>query len=273
MSKVGKLINNPILNDFIYTLLFQASLEEKRSLPGRYRKIAMSSRLAKKFATTSTREEKEFVLSHFGMSYFYVVGRSGMPVEKFKDILDKFEKKKKALALKEMAEEMIFVSSDKEFVRLLGLMSQSIHHHTYFMNMEFQRQGYHIQKWAKNNLNQEDLLTREIDQNAKVVAKTCLNACVSMDYIPGRTGFTGTQMKILLYLYTVSHTYVPTDKIYNVFAGYISINAYRMAIKQLTDNMFVTKMNGKEEVSFTISGMGIKQVNDFTQKVLNLNTF
>lgn len=273
MSKVGKLINNPILNDFIYTLLFQATLEEKRGLPGRYRKIAMSGRASKKFATTSTREEKEFILSHFGMEYFYVIARQGMPLQKFKDILDRFEKKKKVAALKDMAEEMVFVSSDKEFIRLLGLMSQSIHHHTYFMNMEFQRQGYHIQKWAKNNLNKEDLATRELDQSAKILAKTLLNGCLAMDYIPGRTGFTGTQMKILLYLYSVSHTYVLTEKIYNVFAGSMSPNAYRMAIKQLIDNFFVTKVTREGEASFTISGAGIKQVNDFIQRVLNSNAF
>lgn len=273
MSKVGKIINNPIFNDFVYTVLFQASLEEKRGLPGRFRRIALNGRMAKKFATTASREEKEFVLSHFGMEFFYVIARKGMPLQKFKDILDKFEKNKKVAALKEISEEMVFVSSDKEFIRLLGLMSQSIHHHTYFMNMEFQRQGYHIQKWAKNNLNREDLVTREVDASAKTVVKTCLNACLTMDYTHGRTGMSEPQMKILLYLYTVSHTYVPDEKIHNVFAGNMTVNVYRTAMRTLTENFLVTKQGYGKEISFTISGAGIKQVNDFAQRVLNSNTF
>lgn len=270
---MAKILNNPILNDFIYTLLYGASIEEKRGLPIKYRKIAMNGRAAKKFATTSTREEKEFILTHFGMEYFYVIARRGMALAKFREILDKFEKKKKVSALADIAEEMVFVTSDKEFIRLLGLMSQSIHHPSYFMNMELSRQGYHIQRWSKATVNQEDKAMREQDMTAKLVVKTCLSACLLMDFWPGTTGISPEQQKILLFLYTVSHTYVSDDRLYAIFAGSIPKNRYRAAVKQLTDSELILRHATAKETEFAISGSGMKRVNEYIHRVLNLNTF
>lgn len=267
------IINNPILNDFIYTLLYESSIEEKRGLKAKYLKIALNGRLAKKFATTSTREEKEYILSHFGMEYFYIIAKRGMPLLKFREILNKFESKKKVAALKDISEEGVFVTSDKEFLRLLGLMSQSIGHHTYFLNLELNRQGYHIQKWKKNTVNKEDMLTREIDANAKMLVKTCLSTTLMMDYWPGITGISSVQMKVLLYLYTVSHTYVADEKLYGIFAGAITKNKYRVAAKQLFENQYIQKHVASNVREFTITGMGIKQVNEFVHKTLNLNTY
>jgi hypothetical protein len=270
---MGKIINNPALNEFIYTLLYQSTMEERRGLKGKYLKIAMSAKAAKIFATTSTREEKEYIMSHFGFEFGYVIFKRGMAMTKFKHILDKFEKKKQAAALADIAEEGLFVMADKEFIRLLGLTSQAIHHPAYFLNLELNRQGYHIQKWSRKFDNQEDMATREVDMNAKLVVRTCLNANMTMDYWPGTTGISVLQMKILLYLYSVSHLYVGEGKLFDIFIGVAAKFKFNNAIKGLIDNTFIMKNVSAKEKEYSITGLGIKQVNEFVTRTVNLNTF
>lgn len=268
---MGKLINNPALNDFVYTVLFHASLEEKRGLKGKYLKAAMDGKAAKVFATTSTLEEKEHLLAHFGVESFFVFAKRGMNLLKFKDILEKFDKRKRVSAIADIAQEGVFVTSDKEFLRLLGIMSQAIHHPSYVLNLEMDRQGYHIKKWAKKYTNKEDVHTRELEANAKLLAQTCLSANLMMDFTPGNTGISAPQMKILLFLYTLSHIYVSEERILSALAGSVGKIQYAAAMRPLVAGQFVLRhAKGKE---YTIAGPGIRQVNEYMSRTLTLNTF
>lgn len=258
-----KVVNNPILNDFVYSLLYGASYEEKRGLKGKYLRAAMSGKAAKHFATNSSREEKEYVMAHFGVKFFYVIAKREGTMATLKELLTKFDTGKKVSALKDIADAGIFVTSDKELSRLLGHMSQSIHHHSFFLNMEFIRQGYHIQKWKKHNLNGLDATSREIDESSKVLAKTLLNACLAMDFAAGGTGITPTQMKLLLHLYAISHTFIKDDELYGYFVGAFNKTKYRYAMKALVKEGLVVQHGPASKREVTISGTGIKRVNEF----------
>lgn len=261
---------DPILNDFVYSLLYGASYEEKRGLRGKYLRAAMSGETAKRFCSSSTREEKEYLLAHFGVQSFYVICKKGVTLQKMKEVLAKFDEGKKVPALRDMAEAGIFVTSDKEFIRMLGFMSQSIHHHSFFLNLEFQRQGYHIQKWKKHNTDNGDMAARETDESARLLATTMLNACVAMDYVPGSMGMTDTEMKLLLYLYPLSHTYVKDDVLYGRFAGAFNRTKYRYAMKALIKAEYIVQVGKRERREVTISGAGIAQVNNFFDSAMSV---
>lgn len=267
----SKNINNPILNDFVYTVLYNASYEEKRGLTGKYLKAAMNERAAKSFASNSTLEEKIYLLSHFGMEHFFVFAKRGLSLQKFRDILTKFEANKKVSALKDISQDGVFVTGDKEFLRLLGFMAQSIHHPSFFLNLEFNRQGFHIQKWKKRNLNDRDLQLREIDENASNLAKIMLNGCLSMDYARTLMNIMPSQLKILLYLYSMPHAYVSDITLGEYFVGRISRLEFRSAIKTLL-NGFLIQQND-EEKSYTIAGPGIKKVNEYFKAVFTFINF
>ena len=114
MNKRNKSLQNPILNDFVYTVLYNSSYEQKRGLEGKFLKAAMSEKSAKAFSSHSSTDEKNLILSHFGFEYFTVIAKRGLSLEKMKDILLKFESNKKVAALKDLAEEGLIVTSDKE---------------------------------------------------------------------------------------------------------------------------------------------------------------
>lgn len=269
---MAKIFNNPAMNDFVYTVLFQAGLDEKRGLKGKYLKAAMNGRVAKVFSTTSTDEEKKVILAHFGFEFFTVIAKRGIPLHKFRDILNKFETKKKVSALSDLAQEGVFVTSDKEFLRLMGLVSQTQHHPSYVLNLEMARQGYHIQKWSRKYENAEDKESREADATAKLMARTCLNASLLME-APGSGGLTDAQLKILLVLFGMSHLYLSEEKLYGFLAGFVTKVKFAIAMRGLIGSQFILKHISNRKKEYTITGPGIRQVTEYLNRVINLNNY
>jgi hypothetical protein len=155
----------------------------------------------------------------------------------------------------------------------MGLMSQYTHHHSQFMNMELLRQGYHIKKWPKIFANKEDMMSRDIDASAKALARSFLSASLLMDAWPGHTRMNDMQMKMLLYLYSVSHTYVSYDSMHSVFVGHTNNFKFSSGVRALEAAGYILKDGHGGKREYTITGSGIKQVNEFIQRTLNLNTF
>lgn len=274
MSNTNKIISIPVLNDYIYTVLFQASYEQKRGLKGKYLKAAMSAKSAKSFASNSTREEKEMMLAHFGLEYFYVISPKSLGFQKLKDILKKFEKNKKISAIKDIAEEGVYVTSDVEFLKLLGYMSQAIHHPSFFLNLEINRQGYHIQKWAKNNFNQNDFLIREVSENAIRLSRTALAMDFSMTYSQGLTGVHPNELRILLYLYSRSNISISDEALLDYFNGKMKPLQFRYAIKSLCKSQCIKRsINAADKAEYSIAGAGVSHVNHFINNSISQNDF
>lgn len=268
MKKRNKSLQNPILNDFVYTVLYNSSYEQKRGLEGKFLKAAMNEKSAKAFASHSSTDEKNLILSHFGFEYFTVIAKRGLSLEKMKDILTKFESNKKVSALKDLAEEGLIVTSDKEFLRLLGFTSQTIHHPTFFHNLEFLRQGYHIKKWAKRNLNQDDLSIRETDEMASFLANKFLVVHEKIEHSQALFGLSSNQLKILLYLYTKPHTYIPETELWDYFDSSMNTREFKTNLRALHRAYLIQPSVSERKKQYTISGAGTKKVNLFFDNVL-----
>lgn len=266
--KSTTIVRSPILNDFIYTILFNASYQQKRGLLGKYMKAAMNQRSAKKFVAHSTRDEKEYIMSHFGFEFYYVVARRGTTYESMKAILEKFDNNKTFPAMSDIAKEGLFVMGNTEFLRMLGLMSKTIHHPTYFMNLEFQKQGYNIQHWGKRVNIDEDLQARETDEFSRMFAQTCINASLAIDSAASSLGVNKTTIKILLYLYYTKAVELSKDQLYAYFSGNMKKTEFNYGMKELIGGQLVTAFK-KDRVS--ISGEGMRSVNNYLGLVNKMN--
>jgi hypothetical protein len=267
-----KIVNIPILNDFIYTLLYEAPYEAKRGLTGKYLKASMNGRAAKAFSVNSTREEKEYILAHFGLEFYYVIHPKKVTIPKLKEILRKYQKDHKIAAMKDIAEEGIYVTGDEQFVHLLRLMAKSIHHPSFFLNLEFNRQGYHIQKWSKRNDNEVDLKDRETYTNDNKIMRLMLNSILEMEFVPGKSGLTIKEMKVLIYLYTYKHLFVPEKDILDFFLGRVSKSDCKSAIMGLLNSQYIQR-SALARKEYSITSYGIKQVANYRDTVLTSNNF
>jgi hypothetical protein len=268
MPRSAKSIKNAVFNDFIYSILWEATYQEKRGLSPRLLKASMTQTAAKNFATHALWEEKQELLAHFGIEHFTVfVKTKNVNIKRLYDILAKYEQQGENLALQDIVNAKIFVTSDAQFVQLLRLTSKSIHKPQYFLNLELTRAGYHINKWKKRNLDKADLQMRELKDMATLLARYLFSASVKLTYCKAMTGIQPFEMQILLYLFVYANSYTTEEKIYQYFVGYQTSTKVRYALDALLKNQNIQK-NALKPKELTITTNGINNVHNFIDEVM-----
>lgn len=268
-KKAAKTVKNPIYNDFIYSVLYNASYEEKRGLRGRLMKAAMNQSAAKYFANYATWEEKEELLAHFGIEHFNVfVKTKNTEMKQLGKILERYQKDGELLAMQDIVNAKIFVTGDAQFIQLFRLMGKSIHKPQYFLNLEFTRAGYHINKWKRRNNNKDDASIREAQESAPLLARYALSAAVKMQYTKGSIRMSELNTQVLLYFFANANSYIPEHKVYSYFAGYRTTREIRCALTGLVKGDFLHRhLTSPKELS--ISGKGITNVHNFMDEVMD----
>lgn len=263
----------PILNDLIYTILYRAPYAEKRGLKGVYLKAAMDEKAARSFSVNSSREEKEFILSHFGFEFCYVIYHNTLTFSKLKELFEKLNGDKKFLGLKNAAEEHLYVHSDKEFQRNLGVMAQHIHHPVYFLNTEILRQGYHIHNWAKNLNNEADLQVRQTNETLLHTAKFILNATLVLENIKAILGINEGELKVLLFLYHQTKSETNAEEVRAKFNGFFVPLKLAKVLASLRKGNFIIAIDRDKQTYYSIGSVGIRVINNYFNHVYNQNSF
>lgn len=266
------LVRNPALNEFCFDILYSLTWEQKKKLSKPFLYIAKSERRTKTFSEFSTLDEKVRLFSELGFENAIVFFQDKLnSVNSLKVILEKYEQNKIASASKDIAAIKVFVSSDKTVKWLLGLMADTISHKSYFLNLEFNRVGYHVKGWKPKRDIPGSRQLNETIESADLVVNTILNACVSMSFIDGLLGIDSYQMKILLYLYGYRHTHIEKERIWDYFAGDFTKQKTTSTMKRLYLNKYVSKHADLSNLRYTITASGIDCVNIFVQRILKQN--
>lgn len=260
------MINNANINDFFYTVLFNAPYDRKRRVPEKYLKQMLDEKKAKRFSTHSTMDEKLMVLGHLGFHVFCVVAKESVTLRKMKEILHNFENKKSATALSQVAEEGIFITGDREFNRLLGYTAQGSHSPNFYLNTAFLRAGYHIKNWSKTNINSRDNSWREQSESARAITGLLLKGFDAMQELRNSDSLSENEVKILVYLYFCTNLEVTMDHVKKVFKKSIKPAGISTAIRDLISGEFIMKYT---PTTFVISSLGILAINRFLAYTLN----
>lgn len=264
-------IDNPAFNEFLYSLLFNAPIEAKRVIPPRFLKYVNSETEAKKFIKRATMEEARTLLSYLGVQHFVVlVGQDNVNFKELKTILEKFKNNKNIASLKDIIDLKLFVTSDRELITLLGLVSQSIHHRAYTMNLELTRTSYHVRGWKKRLDDQE---TANAYADAILLSRTLLNASFTMHKIGFLFKLNQLEMEVLLLLYPAKHMYTQIDIIFEAFIGRFSKTKMSACIKRLIVSQHIQKSSISVGREYALTSIGIRIVNEYMDAVMHANNF
>lgn len=267
------LVRNPSLNEFIYTIFYSLTADQKKKLSKPFLFVANSERRAKNFSEFSTLDEKVRLLSELGFENAIVFFQDKInSINGLKVILEKYEKNKVASAAKDIADIKVFVSSDKQVKHLLTMMADTISHKSYFLNLEYNRVGYHIKGWKSKRDTPDSIQLNETIENLDLVVNTILNSCNALSFVDSIAGVNQYQMKVLLYLYPYRHTFVIKQKIWDFFAGDFTKGKCTSALKGLFGNGFIRKP-ANLSLEYTISASGIEAVNSFINRILKQTNY
>ena len=257
--KKGMEVRNPALNEFVYNALFNASLEEKRSLGAYYRKVAAKDKAAQKFAATSSKDEKEAVLAALGYRFFYFIVRKNQTYEALKSVLGVFYKGKKQPDLDKVTEEGIFVSSDLEFTRAAGYAAMEMGRPSRFTNLQRARQGYHIAKWRTRLTDREDLEAREAESSGMAITKMLLNFSNSVRHYNAEEKLSLSQIQALLFLH-LRRGETSEAEIAGYLVGHIRKIELTLALRQLQIKGFAIPLGKASDRAWEITSLGVKKV-------------
>lgn len=270
MPKVDKKgsLKLSLLNEFLYTILFNASSEDKKGLHGKYLNACENEKTAKKFLETATREEKEYLLSQFGYQFYYLISPYKPSNTTLKDVMEM-----NGYKITELKKEGLYVHSDRELMHLMGLTCKSVHIPSYAMNLELMRQSYHVKKWARSVPVKDQ--SREVAEADSVLMRTLLSATITMNYQAGVTGISDVCCQILLYLYVNRNKPISWERLDDLFSGYkgkYKPAGFKSAVNSLVLNQLVQR--SPVDKSITITSLGINKCIEYRDSVLvNNNNF
>lgn len=268
------LVRNPALNEWVWNILYNITPEQKAKLSAPYLRILKSSVRSKSFAEFSTLDEKVRLFSELGYDNALVFFEDkAKSVNALKVVLEKFEKDRVAAASKDISHMKVFVSSDKQIRWLLSIMADTIHHKSYFLNLELNRVGHHLKSWKSQRIAPSTKELSESLDNVDLLVSTLLNALFISDYVDGFLGLRPLDLKILLYLYGFRHTYIEKQRIWDYFAGASSKQRITASMKRLYMHEFVRKHIDLSLWRYSVTAKGIDSVNQYMQRVIKQNNF
>jgi hypothetical protein len=240
------LVRNPAFSEFIYDILYNLTYEQKKKLSKPFLYVAKSEIKSKNFAEFSTIDEKLRFLSELGYENSLIIFQDKLQnINNLKEILLKYNKNKASSATQDVAAMKLFACSDKQVKWLLSMMSDSISHKSYFLNID----------------------------NADLTIKLILNASTSLGYVDSLIGLNAYQIKILLYLYGYRHTYIDKTRIWDYFAGDMTKGKVTSALKRLFLNDYISKHIDWRTRKYSITGLGIESVNRYVKRILDQTNF
>lgn len=269
MPKIDKKssLNISLLNDFIYTVLFNASSEDKKGLHGKYLAACENEKTAKKFLETATREEKEYLMSQFGYQFYYLISPYKPSNTSLREVVET-----NGYKITDIKKGGFYIHSDKEIMHLVGLTCKSVHTPSYAMNLELLRQTYHVKRWARMVVKNE---SNEVSEADNVLMRTLLSATITMNYQAGITGLSDIQMQVLLYLYINRNKERSMSDLDDMFSGYkgrYTPSGFKTAINSLVLNQYIQR--SAVDKNLTITSLGIKKCQEYRDSVLvNNNNF
>lgn len=261
-------LNISLLNDFIYTVLFNASSEDKKGLHGKYLAACENEKAAKRFLETATREEKEYLLSQFGYQFYYLISPYKPSNTALKEIIEMSGDK-----ISDLKKKGFYIHSDKELMHLIGLTCKSVHTPSYAMNLEILRQSYHVKKWSRIVPVKDQ--SGEVAEADSVLMRTLLSATITMNYQVGITSLSDMQIQVLLYLYLNRNKERSMSDVDDLFSGYkgrYTPSGFKSAINSLVLNQYIQRSAVNKNL--TITSLGIKKCQEYRDSVLiNNNNF
>lgn len=252
------------LQEFLYTVLMELSLEQRKSLPERIRKHINTAKRAQKFIERSSTDQKRELFTYLNLSSFFVVTPIGILGNRdFLDVIEQFRYNSITEGIRAAVKSNIFVSGDRDFAFTLGGLSQIMASAPYVQHLELKRAANVVRHWPKKIKHEDDNELDSID-----IVKLVLWSGMNWERTKGVAGLTSNYMKVLCFLYIHKSKYVERERISRFFAGEIS-NIKLLAIyRNLVDGLYAQQHPDVSIKRLTITKFGIKAVNQLRDKIL-----
>lgn len=263
MIRKKTLINDDILNEMAFDVLFHLSQPDKRDrLTATELRATKNAKLAKHYASRMSLDEKLILFAKIGIPFSFVIHPTGW---KLKEWYEKYSVMTKAQQLAEASKEKLVVINDKIIANFLGLMTKTTHSDGYLLNMDFHRVGHFVNTWKDAKPDTNNLA--EGSDHAKMINKLVMVTNLAMKAIKGVTDIGDLDLNILMHLYDADR-YVTRKALDSYFTGTYKIAVVTAAIKRLGEKSLIEKNPTVRHPEYQLTSFGITAVLNFHSKNL-----
>jgi hypothetical protein len=262
-------IRDPFLEEYIYTLSYNVTSEQKKNLGKSSLKILSTSTRAKNFSTWSSLDEKQKFLAEIGMRYYTLIVPDEInTVNELKVMMKKYEDGRANAGVEHAAKMKIFITSDKETTHLLGLASATIHHDNYLLSLDLMKTGHALKKWSKRVTNKDHEESKDAIDYADLLDRLFYESIIVSHYTEGLIGLKERDFLIIMYLHRNRHVYLSKERINDNFRGILPLSGVTSGIKQLLMNNYIRKHVDYMHPRYMITASGVQLISQFRNRVL-----
>jgi hypothetical protein len=273
MARIAKsAIKDEALAQFTYSIIYNLSVSDRQKLPETFRAKIRTERKAKKFAYTSSSDEKREFFSYINVGFYWTFVNLDRCTDKdYYSILLSLHKGAPLQAIKDMAEKGVCVTSDKDYTFLLEQMSVATVTGEYRRVEEMARVGNLYRKWSKRwKINPEE---DEADKDAQDAAKFINAMQMAYPHLVATTGLKPHEYQILNYLYIYYDQYNSLTSVHKKFIGIMSEKKVAHVCTKLLRLKLVVKSGNLNEKEYMISKAGIRVSGQFRRKLMQYINF
>lgn len=271
MNIKRRIIHDTYLDEFLYSLMFNSTRQQRERFPPEFIGVFRTSRDAKGFIAKATMEQKLYFLSLLGVEWFLLCGTRKNATKDLKEIVAKFKNESHSAGLNAITDKNIFVISGDQFIDYLGIMASMTHRKNYSYNVDLMKTGYHLHKWKKDvdykNYNE----ISENNESYESIVKFVKSILLHNISIEANHAIKQTDLLILAYLYESKGAYVAHDAICDYFGGIFKKVVISTSIKLLRDINLIRISAIADKKEYSITPLGIDKLNKFIKKTITAN--
>lgn len=263
------LLNDPVLNEFIFDWIFMASQEDKKRLSARQLRSIKTPKAAKRFAVSTTLDEKLEFYQKMGGAYAVLLFPNGLfTAKKAQELFAEYESLQPKDRVKYMLDNKVMAVTDRQVALLTNLMANACHNDTYLMNRDFYKIGVHALNWEEPEHALTEA-TKETLEYVRVLNKMIHNSIMGAKSLTVNKVSNDVDMNILQFLFTKNGNYVTKQVIDDRFRGYYKIATVTSAVKRLMEGLYIDRHPSSKEREYTLTSLGIEEVMAFIKRTMN----
>lgn len=259
VEEYAELFEIPIAQ-FLYTCIYNMTTREKSNIPSHLYQQINTEKKAKRFCEKSSTDQKREFFSYLDIGFFWTfVNAPNITAKQYLSIMKDIKKEHPVGALKEMCDRGMCITSDDEYIFLMGQMSRMVTSNVYVKNQELLRIGSGIKKWSKKLKPDDEDSSDEIFSALRIIDA----AYEKERHIPELLGISVFEYRILSFLYVSKDKYVPFKKIWDRFAGDIPQRKITSGQIKLAKALLIQRHYDWQKKEYIITRAGIRLVNEY----------
>lgn len=259
---------NPVVSEYLYDCMVNATNEQKSNLKLKYLKAIKNSKTAKVFSAKSTMEEKAILLAKLGIRFSWVFNLSK---QRLNELVKGKEKPSKLADI--MLSEKVMIVTDKQVLQYLNLMAANCHSEVYMMNRDFLKVGYTLTDWKKDHYNTNLQEVKDSFKATKDMCKLMVGAMINSKLSVTMFGIPETAFTILLFMYSKDKEFLTESEIKLQFNGIYRNFKIGKSTNELLRASYIEKSFLTSAKEYRVTSMGAEAVLRFEKKIFETQNF